>query len=194
MLLGGQAIPSFGDNTREAEIAAQLYNTLFMDLLAKHTWQFNTNTIQIPQLDITPADPRWQYAYQLPADRLVILNAMDSSGDDLTYVIEGDVLYSNSTTAVLKYQNIVIESQCPYFFINALVEYCAWKFAKPLRDSDTLAQDWEKSFDISFQKARTSDGKQNTPKPLFSPRNSRWAKSRYGMPIGTLSGGIVVDE
>ena len=72
--LGAQPIISFNENTVEAQVALQLYQSVRDALLSSYPWRFATAQIHLNRLQENPqAD--YMYSYQLPNDFLRALSA-----------------------------------------------------------------------------------------------------------------------
>lgn len=178
--LRGAAVQSYEDGTRESQIAATLYPQILLRDLAVHPWQFNTLTVQLGQLTGVPTDPNWQYQYALPFDMLAFHNAMGSGGNDIPYLIESNILYSQFAAVFVKYQQVQTEAQLPAYFVDLLIAHLAWEFAFPLTADNTAAQKFEAEYQTKYRFAINTDAKFNYPIPLVSPENSRFVKARFG--------------
>lgn len=181
--LRGAPVQSYEDGTRESQIAANLYPQIVLRDLAVHPWQFNTLTVQLGQLTGSPADPNWQYQYALPFDMLAFLDAMDATGNDVPYLIESNVLFTQAPAIFAKYQQIQTETQFPAYFVDLLISHLAWEFAIPLTGDGTLEQKFLQEYQTKYKYAVGTDAKFNIPQPLISPANSRYVKAHIGSPF-----------
>ena len=71
VLVGGNTISSFTQNTTESIVANQLYETTLEDLLTKCRWRFASKQSQLSKNTTNP-DARYESSYALPADAMIL--------------------------------------------------------------------------------------------------------------------------
>ena len=159
--LGAKSITSFEEETAEAEVANQLYESTLQNLLASYPWRFALTQKNLARLTESPISD-YQYAFQLPNDCVRVLSAgqnIKSSG--LNYKIVGQKLYTNAPAVVLNYIRRPEENSFPAFFTDALIGKLAAEFCLPLTESTTRTDYIKKLSDISISAARLVDAQQN---------------------------------
>ena len=159
--LGAKSITSFEEETAEAEVANQLYESTLQNLLASYPWRFSLTQKTLTRLTEKPISD-YQYAYQLPNDCVRVLSAgqnIKSSG--LIYKIVGQKLYTNAPEVVLNYICRPEENAFPAFFTDALISKLAAEFCLPLTESTTRTDYVRKMSESSISAARLMDSQQN---------------------------------
>lgn len=134
LIVGAEEITSFDDETREAKVCNQMYETILDATLQKFPWRFSLTTVQLAQLTNPPeaADEfGFDNAYQLPSDSLRVIRT-DTATDD--YLIFGNILLSNELEVRVEYQFSVSEDQFPAYFRRALEWEIAAVLAMTLED------------------------------------------------------------
>jgi hypothetical protein len=160
--LGAKSITSFNEETTEAEVASQLYETILQDLLSAYPWRFALQQNTLARLQTTPLTD-YQYAYQLPNNCLRILSAgQNTKGSGLKYRVIGTRLYTNSPEVVLTYIEKPDESTFPPFFAKALIAQLAAEFCLPLTESTTRTDYMRKIASEELTQARLTDSQQAT--------------------------------
>ena len=160
--IGAKSITSFEEDTAEAEVANQLYESTLQNLLASYPWRFALVQKTLARLTDKPISD-YQYAYQLPNDCVRVLSAgqnVKSSG--LNYKIVGQKLYTNAENVVLNYIRRPEENAFPAFFVEALIGKLATEFCLPLTESTTRTDYVKKMSETSIATARLVDSQQNT--------------------------------
>ena len=161
--VGAGPIASFGENTTEAHVAAQLYDMTVASLLASYPWRFALKQTLLPRLTVAP-DADYRYAYAMPVDCVRALSAgttVRSSG--LDYRIMHRQVHTNSEQVLLTYICRPDESDFPAFFTEALVARLAAEFCLPLTESTTRTDYLRKLAAEVYQNARLTDSQQTAP-------------------------------
>lgn len=94
------------DGTTFSEKCAQFFPTARDKCLAKNDWSFARKRQTLNQVTLSTMPASWEYAYQKPGDMIKnrFLIPTDGSDDDKAdYKIEGQYIYTNSSTAILVY-------------------------------------------------------------------------------------------
>lgn len=98
---------------------------------------------------ITAPGSVWQYAYQLPGDRLGSPRAVyDSAAVGSTprkeWEIQGDQLLTNLEAVYIDYQYSTPEYAMPQYFIQLLKYQVAWHIAEPITEQAEKAGFWRR--------------------------------------------------
>lgn len=167
IMIGAQPITSFDDGTTEATVAANLYEDTVRDLLSRHRWRFATGQVQLSRLSDAP-DARWDAAYQLPADMLV-LHGVTISDDNIAYDRYQDMVYCNATAEDLVYADYTFrasEDLWPPYFTTGVQYQLASIFAYSVAAQEGLANMFEQRSLRHMTMARTIDSQSQTTRRL----------------------------
>jgi len=160
--LGVPPLASLADQGAQAIAADSIYQTVAESALAEHPWSFALREQQIPKLEIDDEDRRnfrFDFAYQLPGDRLRVLGLQ--SHDE--YRLAGDQLYTNDNDAYVIYVANVDESRWPAYFAKLVSFSFAAAVAITLTEQTTRADLMYRLADEQRRTARTSDSLQTPP-------------------------------
>lgn len=139
-MIGANAISSLTDGTTEADICSAIYESTVQNEMSMHRWRFVMGEEQLSRLTAKP-DGKWDAAYQLPADCLIVSTVM--VGDrPIQFDRFGDHIHCNaSSTDVVILQGAfrVDEEKWPPYF-RTLIE---------LRMASQLAQSLAERTDLS---------------------------------------------
>ena len=160
--LGANNIASFTEDTTEAHVAKQLYDTTVEALLASYPWRFALKQTTLARLTEKPSAD-YAYAYALPNDCVRVLSAGASRGQGLDYRIAQQQLQTNSASVMLTYLCRPDETDFPAFFVDALVAKLAAEFCLPLTESTTRTDYLRKIADEEIRAARLVDSQQAIP-------------------------------
>ena len=173
LLIGDNPISSFDDPGAGAQVAANLYPETKKRLLSDHPWSFALKSQRLNRLSQTPDIlTGYQYAFQLPTDLIRIWNMQTHSN----YILEGNLLYSNSTELLCTYIYNVDEVNLPPHFVKSLEYLLAADFAIAVTEDNTLSQIMRANAQDSTNRAMAIDS-QNRPQvsiidsPLIDARN-----------------------
>lgn len=146
-LLGSSRIVSFTDGTTAASVCHDLYPGVRDSALMSYRWRFAQKKVQLNQLVAAPTN-EWQYAYQLPSDRLghpVAAYRSANTGDSLflDWELQGDQLLTNAPTVVIDYLYQVTEDAMPSYFVQLLKYLMAMHLAEPVTDQMSKSVWWK---------------------------------------------------
>lgn len=162
--LGADSISSFEEETTEAHIAEQLYDTTLNALLASYPWRFALAQVSLPRL-FEPPTSDYKYAYAVPKDCVRILSAGSSvRSSGLIYRLYQNQLHCNQENVILTYIARPDESTFPPFFIQALISRLAAEFCLPLTESTTRTDYLRKIAEEELKTARLIDSQQIIPR------------------------------
>jgi len=152
ILLGHTPISSFSDVGSGAQVASNLYETSYVDLLSVHRWRFATKKVQLARLTAVP-DNDFSYQFQLPTDFIMLIKVNETSN----FEIYGDKVYCNTTTCNIDYIYRVDESFLPPWFTKVLEFYLAAQYAIPVTGNTTRADFYNNMYERKLMKAKNSD-------------------------------------
>lgn len=146
-MLGARPISSFTEGTDEANVADSLYQDVKKQALLIYPWSFIYKKIQLARL-LTAPTTEYQYAYQLPGDRIgpprsVTTSASPGAGTIRSYRIFGDQLLTNETSIYIDYPYDVQEFEMPVYFVQLMKYMMSWHLAIPITDQVEKAQYWQ---------------------------------------------------
>lgn len=150
--IGVPPISSLNEGGAAGQAASNLYEPTVRALITEHPWRFASAKRQLAQLTSTPLN-RWQYAYQLPSD-LLLMYFVYPRGD---YEIYEDKLCSNANTIEIDYIFRVDEALFPAYFQLACEYKLASEFALIVTSNRTLAETYEFKYQEQIKKARFAD-------------------------------------
>jgi hypothetical protein len=125
VMLGAGVISSLSEGSPSATACARLYPDLKDTLLSRYDWTWSVKKVQLARLVTAPLN-EWKYAYQLPGNMLTgVLAVFESNSDaarSLNYgwEIYGSQLFTNMETVYIDYQESVVESLMPPYFVRLL--------------------------------------------------------------------------
>ena len=125
VILGAGVISSLREGSPSATACARLYPDLKDTLLSRYDWTWSVKKVQLARLVTAPLN-EWKYAYQLPGNMLTgVLAVFESNSDaarSLNYgwEIYGSQLFTNMETVYIDYQESVVESLMPPYFVRLL--------------------------------------------------------------------------
>lgn len=180
--LGSKQITALTDSSDAALTMNALYEPIRDDLLAAHVWNFATKRAKLARLTETPAYG-WDYAYQLPADylRVVEVHDNDAGAGGAAYKIEtldtvGPVVMANVSDVWCRYIARITD---PNVFSSNFREALSWALAANaagrLLNSNTAMEQTTAMARRALMRARSVDAIENSPPEL--PAGS-WASAR----------------
>jgi hypothetical protein len=171
MLIGGDPIQSFTDGTTESDLADAVYEDIVRAALTSSRWRFATKQFQLNRLADVPIG-RWDSAYQLPSDSLMI-NSITVQDLPIEFDTYEDKIYNNAVAAdevIADYIYRASESSwAPYFTLG--VEFSvASVFALSLARDASLSAAMDQQAQIQLIKARRLDSQAQTTRKLKTTR------------------------
>ncbi len=161
--LGAGSISSFEEETTEAHVAKQLYDTTVNALLASYPWRFALTQTSLARLTGKPTTD-FRYAYALPNDCVRILSVGTSArSSGVSYRLCQNQLHTNQENVVLTYIARPTEALFPAFFTQALISRLAAEFCLPLTESTSRTDYLRKIADEEMKSARLIDSQQIIP-------------------------------
>lgn len=184
--IGADLISSLSEETKEASVLGSNWPHVLAKCLDAAPWKFATKTLELSRLTSTPADPNWQYEFQLPGDLRTIRYAMDSSGRTLgsgTYIIEGQHLLSNLERVFLKYGRLYSEADVvtlPTWFCSYFICSLSYEASESIVGLGSVTERCLRDANITFNQAKKADGQYEPGSaiPHTTWRLERWM-ARY---------------
>lgn len=156
--LGLQPISALADDSDRARAASRLYETTRDELLRSANWNFAQTRAELAQL---MPNPEWGdlYAYQLPADCLMVLET--NLDTDEPWRIEGRTLVTGAgSVSILYVARVTDPAQWDAGFTQAVVDRLAFRLSYPLTRNATLSDALFRQSEESLKRARSRDGQE----------------------------------
>lgn len=179
VLIGADPITSFQDGSREAVVAANLYNEVTRGEMSEYPWRFLVTQERANRETEAPVGTEWGAAYTVPASSLRIIN-VKVEGFPVKFDVFLKSLHTNTSSeevVIVEYVKDVPESDWPHYFRNYIILRMASVFASSLGRDGDLTTAMSQQAEISKRAARTSDSQGRTTKRLPM---SRIVQSRFG--------------
>ena len=167
MLVGANPITSFEDGTTEAMITSNLYEDIARADLSSCRWRFAVKQAVLNRL-VTAPTGRWDAAYQLPSD-LLIVNAVTIADKAVDYDVYGDKIYVNAgedETLIIDYTFRADEVDWPPHFVLLVEYHMASILAASLARDPGLAELMNNQYSVQNLRARNIDAQQQTTRKL----------------------------
>lgn len=171
LLIGGDPIQSFTDGTTESDVADAMYEDVVRAALTSSRWRFATKQFQLNRLAYEPIG-RWQSAYQIPSDSLMI-NAVTVEDVAIDYDTYEDMIFNDASSNQVVVADYIYRANestwAPYFTLG--VEFSlASVFAISLARDAALASAMDQQANVQLIKARRLDSQTQTTKKLNTQR------------------------
>lgn len=181
--LGSTRITSIGDQSKNANVASDIYEQVRDDLLASHPWNFASDRVELARDAAAPAYG-FQYKFALPADwlRTVSVHNNDAGHGTLYNKEESGFVLADAERVWMRYVKRITDANAmTASFRRAWASALARDMALPLTNSNTLQASMEKQAMRDLLKARSIDAMQGTAdqRPLGS-----WIAGRFGSRMG----------
>ena len=183
--VSGTRITSLTDGSANANIASDVYEQVFHDMLRGHAWKFATKLTKLARLSAVPTY-EFDFAYALPADwlRTVAVHDNDAGSSVVIYreaeIADVGTLLASAEDIWLRYVYKVTDiNRAPEDFHTALAMALAEEFAIPVANSNTIYDKAVIAASKALRKAKSADS-MGTP---ADPRTAgSWATSRGSWP------------
>ena len=166
--IGAARITSLEEDSKNANLCANLYPRCRDDLLRAHSWNFATMRVKLAKISAEPAFGH-AAAFALPADWIRSIAAFDNEAGlgALEFKIEGGHIVTDAEEVYLRYIRRVEDANLmPSDFREALSSLLARELAVPIAQSNTLEEKLEARFRTRLRRARTTDGLEDRADPL----------------------------
>lgn len=153
--IGAGRITALTDNSEPARVCNSIYAEKRDSLLDMTEWDFATRRVQLAR-DVTAPTFGYDYAYQLPADIIALLEVFsgsDGGTKEEEYTREKGMILTDQDYCWVRYtQRIEDEAQFSVGFAEALAYLLAIDLAGSLAKSVRLIQKMEQGFEGTMQK------------------------------------------
>lgn len=171
-MIGANPISSLTDGTTEAEICAALYDRTVENQLSIYRWRFASNQVQLNRLSLAPAAGRWDAAYQIPGDVLVV-STIRVGGSPIPFERMGDNIYCNAGEQTEVYLEGVYkpsEEMWPPYFVRLIELLMASQLAQSLAERTDLANMLDAKAARQAAVARNMDSQARTARRIRATR------------------------
>jgi hypothetical protein len=176
-LVGAPAINSVQENSRGARAMNRAYDSVKLNELRKHFWNFSIKRISIPASATPPAFGKGNY-FPLPGDFLMLAPMDQDLLTTTDWQIEGNQIASNDLGPInVRYvSSDLVESLFDVSFAEALSAALAMNTAEELTQSNSKIQNAAKAYDDAIKQARRRNAFEN--RPVQSPTDT-WITARF---------------
>lgn len=178
--IGADPINSLTQNSSAANVMNALWDLNRQELLRMNDWKFAMKQAQLAQVTAVPTF-EFNYAYALPSDCLrvwdyylmgSVLDFQDqvsSLSDGGGWMVLGELLLSNSSTAQIYYISDVIDpNQFDSIFSSALALKLAMDAEYRIVNNSTLHDQLAQEFELCLQRAKSADSQEQPPRTFDS--------------------------
>lgn len=180
--LGAKRILSLSDNGTEASVMNSMFDTVMDAELRRHRWKFAMRRDSLPALATAPA---WgyEYAYQLPADFLALVQVNDlyvrGMKQQAPWTVEGDKILTNwpaplKVRYIWRVDNVNLLDP---LFVEVLACKLAYEACEALTQSPQKRQLAGDEYKFAVAEAVRQDAIENPPDEL---QWGSWLDSRAG--------------
>lgn len=178
--LDAEAVNSFSEDTKEAEVSAQLYDGIYAAFLEDGFWNFNSLDVELAREVDPPTYGGYLYQYAKPSDWLRTIDVVDVYDSPVDYRDIGGKILANDTRVKLVYQASIEESRLPPSVVEALVSRCMYEFAEPISGEGNVIERAAREAEAKLKIAKRIDAQSNPPQRIVTPANSTWLRARKG--------------
>jgi|TARA_B100000242_G_scaffold151703_1_gene108335 hypothetical protein len=169
--LGASTIISLTENSKNARIISQRFDSVRDQVFREHPWNALTKRIKLAQDSQAPVY-EFSFAYTLPSDCLKVLSFSDSTSEylaknDINYKIENGKLLTSSSVVYLKY--IARETDTSKYdssLSETISAALAADIAYAITGSTTVMQLFEGKYKEKLKDARFADATEGMPEEL----------------------------
>ncbi len=157
--IGAQPISSLNSNSAEANLVKNLFDQIYLNELANHSWRFALRHLKLMLLNFSEssmdersdAQTNFNYCHQLPVDLIRLERIFNENISVITnYQIIKNGIYSDEQKLFAEYIHPVDISTLPPYFVQYLELSLAYQLAIPLGDQLEKANYYRKMADDQF--------------------------------------------
>ena len=165
-LLGASTISALTDDSKNARLCNQRYESVRDRVFRSHSWNCLTKRVQLAQ-DSTAPVIEYTYAYTLPTDCLRVLKVhngtTDSIASALDYKVEGRKIKTDEGTVYLIYIAIDTDpNNYDAYLRESISHQLAADLAYAITSNATLANNYMVRADERLREARFIDATENS--------------------------------
>lgn len=179
VMIGADPITSFADGSREAVVAANLYEEVTRGEMSEYPWRFLITQERANRETEPPVGTEWEASYTIPSSSLRVIN-VKVNGRPVKFDVFLKSFHTNTSAeevVIIEFVKDALEKDWPHYFRSYIVLRMAAVFASSLGRDGDLTTAMSELAEISKRAARSSDSQGRTTKRL--PR-SRIVQSRFG--------------
>lgn len=182
--LGGKAVSDFdNENSKEAKLAQDYWDSNRDRLLGKFNWGFAKKWASLAQEVDDIIDPKWDYKYALPNDYIKMSKEETEKTLGTNYEIRQKSLYINIESVKIEYIfRIEDTTKWPEWFQNVVVARLRSKWQVPLAKKGTKVVNWYQIYLLTLEESKGIDAEQSNPteeeKGNHTDENDTWLNSR----------------
>lgn len=159
--LGAERITSLDDASNQASLGKQLYPQARDEVLRSHPWNCATARAQLAAISAAPSFG-FSNQFQLPADCLRVLYVDGALAEDQWRVEGRRVLTDLGAPLNIVYmQQVVDPSGLDPLVVSAIAAQLAMRLARPLYQSESLADGMRRLYERRLQEARSMDAQES---------------------------------
>ena len=165
-LLGASTISAFTDDSKNARLVNQRYESVRNRVFRSHAWNCLHKRVQLAQNSTAPV-VEYSYAYTLPSDCLRVLKVhngtTDSIKSDLDFKIEGRNIVTDEGTVYLIYIALVTDpNEYDSYLQESISHQLAADLCYAITNNATLANNYMVRADERLREARFIDATENS--------------------------------
>lgn len=171
LLCGVSKIEAFTDSLDQAIVANNFYEDVVEEALSEMRWRFSTRMVELVREGTAPVS-RWDAAYTIPADSLLI-HAVTIADVNIEYdIYDGAVLCNANATddVICDHTYRSHESAWPAYFRKLVTLRLAEVFCIPLTRDETMHTKIERWANTQKVRASLYDSQQQTTRKLTMNR------------------------
>ena len=158
LLLGANRISSLVEESAESIACNQFYERTYRSLISIYGWKFCMKIKELAILTgVTPGDPHYQYAYQLPTDLVWLQHILPNRQN---YKVMGDQLHSPYKPLSIKYSYRAKEELMPALFEQTLMYYLASEMSLAITEDSNKSQVLYLQYMDHLKRAKAVDAQQ----------------------------------
>jgi hypothetical protein len=161
--LGETILSGLPQNTLASDVALQVYDQVYQDLLGKAPWRFAVKKETLSQ-DIATPPNEWTYQYSLPAQCMRVLRVYPQA----RYEIFKNKLYANTSELAIDYVEKVSESYLPAPFVRLFTLELAVRMCMSITNDVDLKKSLQQDARMQFAAALSADAQQRPNVPIVS--------------------------
>lgn len=177
-LVGAAPITNIDDDTNNARVLSNVYETALRSVLAECKWNFATKRIL---LSVSTFAPEWShtgesYSYQRPADLIRIFETNDKNA---IWREEGEYIFSDTSGLGIKYVYFLDNpGKYPSYFVDAFVDRLCADIAYMIVNSSTLGDKYKNLYEsVSLPKAESMNSQTGVQQTI---QDDAWENAKYG--------------
>jgi ethanolamine utilization microcompartment shell protein EutS len=162
--LGAVILSSLTEDKLEVDVANEIYDEVYGDLLAKAPWRFAVKKADLSHLIAAPLN-EWADQFDLPAQCVRVLGVYPRR---TAYEIFGSTICANATALAVDYVERVSESLLPPPFVRLMSIELAVRMCMSITNDAELKRLLQQDARMQFAAALAADAQQRPNVPIQS--------------------------